>query len=57
MIYAFIEAQKANHRVSAMCRALEGLEEWFLWLARQSALGTGSGRRPAFGEDSPHPQR
>ncbi len=35
----------------------EGLKEWFLRLARQSALRSGSGRCPAFGEDSPYPQR
>src|SRR5215208_2126406 len=35
----------------------EGLQKRLLRLARQSALGSGSGRRRALGEDSPHPQR
>jgi transposase len=33
----------------------EGLQKRLLRLARQSALGSGSGRRRALGEDSPHP--
>jgi transposase len=35
----------------------EGLQERLLRLARQSALGSGSGRRRALGEDYSHPQR
>ena len=57
MIYTFIEAQKANHRISRMCRALKVSKSGYLWLERQSALGSGPGGRPAFREDSPHPQR
>ena len=38
-------------------QGLEGFEERFLRLARQSAFGSSSGRRPAFGEDHSHPQR
>jgi putative transposase len=35
----------------------EGLQERLLRLARQSALGSGSGRRRALGEDRSYPQR
>ena len=38
-------------------QGIEGFQEWFLWLARQSAFGSISGRRPAFGEDRSHSQR
>ena len=38
-------------------QGLEGLQERLLRLARQSALGSGSGRRRALGEDHSRPQR
>jgi transposase InsO family protein len=38
-------------------QALEGLQERLLRLARQSALGSSSGRRPASGKDYSHSQR
>jgi transposase len=38
-------------------QGLEGFQEWLLWLARQSAFGSGSGRRPAYAEDCSYPQR
>jgi transposase len=38
-------------------QGLEGLKERLLRLARQSALGSSSGRRPASGEDHSHSQR
>jgi|SRR5215203_6691525 len=36
-------------------QGIEGLQERLLWLEGQSAFGSGSGRRPAFGEDRSHP--
>src|SRR5215212_655830 len=38
-------------------QGLEGLQERILWLERQSALGSGSGRRHSLGEDRSHPHR
>ena len=38
-------------------QGVEGLKEWFLRLARQSALGANPGRCSASGEDSPDPHR
>jgi len=55
VIYAFVEAQKANRRISRMCRTLKVSKSGFLWLEGEGTLRSGSGRRPALGEDRPYP--
>lgn len=46
MIYAFMEAQKAHYRVSAMCSDVQdtkGLKERFLRVERPTTFVSGTG--------------